>query len=305
MRSVTASRNRPKGYIEQYNPRPETRRLLGQVQAILDEYRDYLPLTVRQIFYRLVGAYGYDKTEQAYARLADHLVKARRGRVIAFEDIRDDGASVLEPRHFADEGAFWSFVREQSQHYRRDKLANQPVYIEVWCEAAGMMPQLAQLTEQASIAVWSCSGFDSLTAKRGIADRICAIGKRAVILHLGDYDPSGVSIFDVAAEDVAKFVAADAPQAGVSVEFKRVALTAEQVASYQLPTAPAKLSDTRSHGWDGGTCQIEALPPDEIRAILATAIRELLDWEILERDFEAEARERQTIAYALPSGTAL
>ena len=43
--------------------------LLGQVEAVLDEYADYLPLTVRQIFYRLVGAYGYEKTERAYARL--------------------------------------------------------------------------------------------------------------------------------------------------------------------------------------------------------------------------------------------
>ena len=42
--------------------------LLDQVRGILDEYADYLPLTVRQVFYRLVGVHGYDKTEQA-ARL--------------------------------------------------------------------------------------------------------------------------------------------------------------------------------------------------------------------------------------------
>ena len=42
--------------------------LLEQVRSILAEYADYLPLTVRQVFYRLVGVHGYDKTEQA-ARL--------------------------------------------------------------------------------------------------------------------------------------------------------------------------------------------------------------------------------------------
>lgn len=40
------------------------------------------PLTVRQIFYRLVGTAGYDKAELAYDRLCVHLVKARRAGII-------------------------------------------------------------------------------------------------------------------------------------------------------------------------------------------------------------------------------
>ena len=36
------------------------------------EYEDYLPLTIRQIFYRLVGAHEYEKTERAYERLIEH-----------------------------------------------------------------------------------------------------------------------------------------------------------------------------------------------------------------------------------------
>ena len=65
------------------------------------EYEDYLPLTVRQIFYRLVGAYGFEKTERAYERLGNHLVRARRAQIIRFDAIRDDGVSVLDRRHFA------------------------------------------------------------------------------------------------------------------------------------------------------------------------------------------------------------
>ena len=33
---------------------------------------DHLSLTIRQIFYRLVGAHGYEKTEQAYDRLIEY-----------------------------------------------------------------------------------------------------------------------------------------------------------------------------------------------------------------------------------------
>jgi hypothetical protein len=48
---------RPRGFAD-WSPRPDTMALLDTVRSVLDEYADYLPLTVRQIFYRLVGAHG-------------------------------------------------------------------------------------------------------------------------------------------------------------------------------------------------------------------------------------------------------
>lgn len=125
--------------------------------------------------------------------------------------------------------------------------------------------------------VHSSGGFDSLTAKKDLADRIRRIGNPAVILHLGDRDPSGVSIFDSVAEDAAAFVAEDRPWGTVDVTFERIALTAEQVWRYDLPTAPAKATDTRSKSWTGGTCQLEALPPNVIADIQRGSIRRHID----------------------------
>ena len=48
---------RPKGYAS-WKPREDTRRILDQVQDVLETYREYLPLTIRQIFYRLVSGQG-------------------------------------------------------------------------------------------------------------------------------------------------------------------------------------------------------------------------------------------------------
>ena len=73
-------RTRARGFIADWSPRNATRVLLDQVQAVLDEYAEHLPLTNRQIFYRLVGAHGYPKTEQAYNNLCEMLQKARRSR---------------------------------------------------------------------------------------------------------------------------------------------------------------------------------------------------------------------------------
>ena len=46
---------RPKGFIENYKPTTASRALIERISAILVEYAAFLPLTVRQIFYRLVG----------------------------------------------------------------------------------------------------------------------------------------------------------------------------------------------------------------------------------------------------------
>ena len=53
---------RPRGFAP-WRPRRDTLGLLDTIRGVLAEYDDQLPLTARQVFYRLVGAHGYDKTE--------------------------------------------------------------------------------------------------------------------------------------------------------------------------------------------------------------------------------------------------
>jgi hypothetical protein len=273
---------------------------------VLEEYREHWPLTVRQIFYRLVGAHDYPKTEAFYGTLCHHAANARRAKLIPFDAIRDDGVTTVSMLHFDDEDHFRGYVRRLSESYRRNLMATQPMHIEVWCEAAGMIHQLAAVAHQYSIRVYSSSGFDSLTAKKQIAERICDTGKPAVILHLGDFDPSGQSIFDAVAEDVEAFVEADKPWGDVGVHFERVALTAEQVQDYNLPTAPAKASDSRSKAWSGETCQLEALTPTQIADLLAAAIDRWVAPArmILDRRAETEERTRLTRLLAAPTGAA-
>jgi hypothetical protein len=190
-------------------------------------------------------------------------------------------------------------VRKMAEGYRRDLMAGQNVYVEVWCEAAGMLPQLAHVAGRFSIRCYSSSGFDSLTAKKHLADRICDIGKPAVILHLGDFDPSGVAVFDVIAEDVGAFVMADRPHGLVTVQFERIALTGGQVEQFQLDTAPPKATDSRTSRWSGGTCQLEALPPDEIARLLSAAIARHVDLDLMHEHALAGRIERRELVRGL------
>ena len=296
-----AVKTRPRGYILDYHPQQATVQLLAAAVAVLNAFRQYWPLTARQIFYRLVGAHGYPKTDAFYEKLCHHLANARRARRIPFDTMRDDGVSVIASDCYASMDAFHERVRDMASRYERDLMADQSVAMEVWCEAAGMQPQLAKTAGRYSIPVYSCGGFDSLTAKKDIAERVCASGKRTIILHLGDLDPSGESIFTSAAEDVAAFVRADRPGPWCSVEFRRVALTAAQVREYELPTAPAKTSDSRSKTWRGETCQLEALTPDQIAELLNQAIRERLDLAVAQAALAEEEKERRLLLRALPA----
>jgi len=299
-------KGRSKGYAK-WNPQRKTRRVMLQVKEILDEYRAELPLTARQIFYRLVGKYGFPKTEGACESLANWLVRARRSRLIPFDSIRDDGASVMEGKFYGGEDDFYRYIHDEAKGYERDKLAGQKRDIRVYAESAGMMPQLERVTRRYSVPVYSCSGFDSLTAKYDLAKDVASAhtyrGRQTVILHLGDMDPSGETIFDAISEDVHGFLEVDIPhKRGEDIAiFERVALTPELVLQYDLPTDPAKES-SHSAGWGGRrACQLEALAPDVLAGILAGAIEGYMDLSLLEADRASEVDERRKIAKALPA----
>ena len=66
------SKKRPRGFVP-WSPRSGALQILGQIDAVLAEYADHRPLTCLQLFYRLVCAHGYDKTERAYSRLCETL----------------------------------------------------------------------------------------------------------------------------------------------------------------------------------------------------------------------------------------
>lgn len=104
--------SRPRGFIAGYNPRTKTRALLAQVEAVLGTYQAELPLTARQVFYRLVGAHGYPKDEAAYGRLQEHLANARRAGLIDFAHIRDDGTAVEAPVEYASPEEFLRIAEE-------------------------------------------------------------------------------------------------------------------------------------------------------------------------------------------------
>jgi hypothetical protein len=285
-----------RGYLEDWQPQKKTQVMLSRVLDVLMEYEAQLPLTNRQVYYRMIGRFGYPKGKQFERSLYALLDNARRAGKIPFSWIRDDGILNCGGFWYADARHFWRNEWRTAMDYKRDVQDEQKVRLEVWCEAAGMIPQLRTITDPYSIPVFSCGGFNSLTAVRQIVDD-CLPYERNVLLHLGDCDPSGYSIFQAVYEDVSAFLKEDAP--GVGFEAERVALTFDQTEEFNLEADPIETNDSRSKIWrERGITEkveIEALAPDKVAELLTEAIERHVDEGALKQGRRKELRDKAAI----------
>lgn len=293
---MSARRTRPRGFAD-WNPRPDTMALVAQVQGVLDEYAAHLPLTVRQVFYRLVGTQGFDKTERAYARLCETVGRARRAGLLPFAAFRDDGGSRHEGAGYDSPAQFLRGLRWQAEAFTLDRQQGQPVRLWLLCEAAGMAPMLARAANAYGVPVLSSGGFDSLTAKHDLARELARVtqdGQGAEVLHIGDLDPSGVHLFTALAEDVGAMCYGLDPESAPA--FTRLAVTPGQAEAMDLPSAPPKATDRRA--FTGETVQAEAIPPDVLSRMVRDAIEARQDADTLgavlarEADARADLMER-------------
>jgi hypothetical protein len=285
---ATRVKPRVRGFAP-WTPQAATLELLEQVRAVFREYEDYLPLAIRQIFYRLVGAHDYEKTEQAYERLCEHLNRARRARLISFDAIRDDTSVISEPDHWRNAAQFWATVRALAEDFTLDPSEALRTRLVVICEAAGMVPQLERIAHPFGIRVMSGGGFDSVTDKHKFAAALADQGRPTEVLDIGDHDPSGAHKYIAFLEDIEAF----ARDLGGDVTFTRLAVTPEQIRQYGLPTAPPKATDNRA--FTGVTCQAEALAPDVLAQILRDAIERRIDRRIYERVLKRERQVRREL----------
>ena len=286
--TMTPRRTRPRGFAP-WTPRPETLSLLAAIRTVLDDYRDHLPLTCRQVFYRLVGASGFDKTEAAYCPALRDRGAGTAGRAPALRrDPRRRGEPLPGPR-LGGPGRLPARGGRRCPPLPARPAGAAAVRLWLLCEAAGMAPMLARVALARGVPVLSSGGFDSLTAKHDLACELAAEGP-AEVLHVGDHDPSGVHLFAALAEDVG----AMAEALGAShPAFSRLAVTGAQAEALALPTAPAKATDRRAFA--GETVQAEAIPPDVLTRLVADAIDERQDARTFAETLAAEDADREML----------
>lgn len=298
---------RPRGFAT-WSPSDEAAATIADVKDVLDTYRRYLPMTSRQIFYRLVASVGYPKTEKAYKTLCERLVRARRAGLISFSSIRDDEITAHGAGGgYADPSAYWEDLPGFADYYGRPTRDDQDWSIECWVESGGMSSMVARMVHAYGVPVYSSGGFLSVTATHDVAVRALRDDRKRVILSVGDYDPSGVAIYNALEEDATHFYAHErAKEDGArgyditdyedEFVFERIALTEDQVYDLGVETAPPKSTDSRSNNWSGETAQAEALDPETLRGILDDAVKRYTDMDVMAAVEARSADEREEIA---------
>lgn len=305
-----------RGYIK-YNPQPEAAYWLESAKNVIADYRDDWPLTVRQVFYRLVATYDFPKTETAYKQLIKIIARARRaqpitGEGIPFEAIRDDRGSTVDPLLFEGQEEFGTWLTEQVvEQFMLNRMEGQETVVELWCEAGGMIPIMTRMARPYGIKVSSGHGYDSVTAKHKLAirarDRYKNEQRKTLVLHVGDFDGSGEDMSAVLHEDVlTMYYQWTKDWDGFQV--KRVALTEQQVIDYDVITAPAKPSDSRTAkfvrnhpdlvdhlGSVDIAAQLEALTPPQLRELVTQTIEENVDMSAFSARIERETVVRDEI----------
>jgi len=142
-----------------------------------------------------------------------------------------------------------------------------------------------------------CKGYPSLTFLNDARHRFNTAIEREqipVILYFGDHDPSG--------DDIPRAIAENLSRMGCDVVVERVALNQQQIIEMNLPSAPAKATDTRTRNWDGaGVVELDAIEPSRLTEMVMAAIQQHLDSSLYTALKEREAVEREQYQSTLKS----
>ena len=172
--------------------------------------------------------------------------------------------------------------------YRLDEWEHADHRVEVWCESRSLAGTVQRTCEELGVDLYPAGGFASDTFVYEAAQEIEYIGKPTVLLYLGDYDPAGLLID----QDIIRKLREHLPEQ--DVELRRLAITAEQIEQYNLPTKPRKAGDRRRLDI-ASTVEAEALPAGTLREMLRDAVDEYLPDGVRERTKRAEAAQRETL----------
>lgn len=280
--SMSAYRARP--IVKRKRSSPQE---LGNLRAALYLYaQQNYPVTVRQLFYAMSVQHLVSKEESGYDLVGRELVKMRETGVFPFHWIADNTRWLRKPRSYA---GLEEMLAITAQTYRRSLWLDAPAHVEVWLEKDALSGVLYQETEHYDVPLMVTRGYTSLTFLNSSALALAAQGKPSYIYYLGDHDPSGLDI-PVKVEAGLRRYAPDA-----EIHFERVAVNADQIAAWNLPSRPTKKSDSRAKNFEGESVEVDAIPPAQLRSITRACIERHLDQRRLAQLQRQETQEREQL----------
>jgi hypothetical protein len=253
-------------------------------EAIYDVAAQDHPVSVRQIFYRLVTEGLIAKTEAEYKGTVVRLmVEMRRDDELPFGWIADNSRWMRKPRTH---DSLADMLEQSARLYRRNLWNDQDAYVEIWLEKEALAGVLYEVTAPWEVPLMVTRGYPSLTFVYEAAEAMAEQEVPVYLYYFGDHDPSGIDISRHVEERIEEL----APLADIT--FERVAVTTEQIAALSLPTRPTKKTDTRSKDFKGESVEVDAIPPTTLRRMAEDCITQHIDEQALKATTNIEKSER-------------
>jgi hypothetical protein len=269
---------------------------LAAVVRVVNELRDFWPLSVRTIHYRLLNnppltqttrsrdeRWRYKNEPSFYNLLSEICVSARYGGQIPLEAI-DDPTRVCEGYGFRTYRNPAEFIQSERAvfltGYGRNVLEGQPRHVELLMEKNTLLGICKPVADRFMMPRSISRGYGNPSIWNKMSQRFAASGaEEFVLLTVSDHDPEGFDLVDDAIRSLRDLH-------GVPVKSVRVGLNMDQVRTHSAHPAFAKESSSRFTQYlertGSNKCwEIEAVDPYFLQRELHDAILSVLDVEQL------------------------
>lgn len=269
----------------------KTAEQIRRANEIIAEYAgEGLDLTLRQLYYQFVARGLLDNKQSEYKKLGDTISKARLAGLVDWNAIEDRTRNM---RVFPSFNNPAEMLEQCVRDYAEDPWEEQEYYVEAWIEKDALLGVLEVACSYHSIPHFSCRGYVSQSEMWRAAQRLIRKrneGKKVVIFHLGDHDPSGMDM----SRDI--FDRLDLFMSGhgyTPPQVNRLGLNMTQIRKLQPPPNPAKMTDSRASDYiaeyGNQSWELDALDPKYIRDLVRREADKIIDQDIWDQSKSNEA----------------
>lgn len=290
--------------------------IIRMANVICAEYQAQgLDITLRQLYYQFVSRDWLPNKDTEYKRLGSIINDARLAGLLDWKYIVDRTRNLRANSHWDDPAGV---VESAAHSFMQDKWADQDHRVEVWIEKDALVGVLQACCPGEDVPYFSCRGYTSQSEVWGAAQRLGRYiddGKKVVILHLGDHDPSGIDMTRDIEHRLAMFIAQDRfdEPDGQDIqdylwavedvfEVQRIGLTWQQIQQYDPPPNPAKMTDARARGYiqryGPSSWELDALEPTVLVDLIRRSVALYRDEDRWEAAVEREETERKVLTAA-------
>lgn len=241
--------------------------------AFLKDYaRRHGPVSVRGLYYQaeVAGLPGIDKQENSYTKVQRQVLALRRKGELPYKYISDATRWMRKPNSY---DSPQDAMRKWSSIYRRNLWRDADAVVEVWCEKDALAGVIYPVTSLYDTPLMVTRGYSSETFAYNAISEYEGDDRPLFVYYLGDFDRSGRDAARSLNEKLQRF----GREFGVTVFFDEIAVTLDQIREMGLATREPKRKTEADKKWPHDfACELDAMPPDELRLIVENAINKHL-----------------------------